>query len=124
MEWQAFNIKREGKKMSDNNDFSDLLYMEKPEQYETVQVDILSEFPEAEFEDASDFIHQYRLELTIPNLTDQSQFYKFAIQKGFAMCCFGFQMRVMNKPEKIKTWLVELGLLEKENVYDAKEVEK
>ena len=73
-----------------------------------VYQEIKKRWPNATFEDASDFIHTERFHLEIPD-AEEDDFYPFAIQYGFATCCLRFQIKLQggkkNDLDKIKDWI-------------------
>lgn len=70
---------------------------------------IKQRFPNAQMEDASDEIHESRIQVILPD-ADRDAFYKHAIREGYYEVCFGFQ--IMARDEKgyaqIKKWIEEL----------------
>jgi len=77
---------------------------------EEVKKIIKKAYPEAEFRDASDEIHTDRFEVSIR--MKELGFYKFALQKGFALCCFRFRFKLMDKDPDVLS-LVEIVIGEK-----------
>jgi hypothetical protein len=73
--------------------FSDLIYLENYADYQRCQAEILEAFPQAKFQDASDYIHEYRFEVTLP-VSDEEAFFKLAIRKGFARCSLKVGLRM------------------------------
>ncbi len=66
---------------------------------------IKKQYPHARIKDASDFIHTERFECEIDDV-DADEFYPFAIQEGFARCCFGFELLMGSlKFKELKTGL-------------------
>lgn len=71
---------------------------------------IRKRFPNARIEDASDFIHESRIEVELPD-EERAVFYKHAIREGFAEACLGFQLWMRGTKEEqdeIRKWLAEL----------------
>lgn len=71
-----------------------------------VEALIKKQYPQAQTKDASDWIHTERFEVVIDDI-EPKDFYTFAIKEGFALCCFGFQIRLLDKdtfPE-VKEWV-------------------
>lgn len=64
---------------------------------EVLQI-VKAEYPTAVFKDASDDVHSERFEVEFPEGTIIEDFWKFAIRKGFAYSCFGFQMNLRMEP--------------------------
>lgn len=52
---------------------------------------IKDKYPQARITDASDYIHTERFDLELEGVSDD-EFYPFAISKGFARCCLGFEL--------------------------------
>jgi hypothetical protein len=67
---------------------------------------IKDKWPQAEYTDASDYIHEERFEVTIPNVTDD-EFFPFAILEGFFRCCFSMELnlRMGERKEDIERWI-------------------
>lgn len=71
---------------------------------------IRERFPAAKIEDASDFIHESRIQVEIPD-EERAAFYKHAILDGYAEACLGFQIMLKGSKEdqdEIRGWLAEL----------------
>ncbi len=82
----------------------ELIYVSDQAEYDQAQSAIRGQFPSAVFGDASDFIHEYRFEVSIePCLRDT--FYVFAIQEGLALACLGFQMMIRTDMDRAKRLL-------------------
>ena len=54
---------------------------------------VKKKYPQAVIKDASDFVHRERFECEISDVTEDD-FYPFAISKGFARCCLGFELHI------------------------------
>lgn len=71
---------------------------------------IRARFPEARIEDASDYIHESRIEVHLPD-EQRAAFYKHAIREGYSEVCLGFQIMMKGSKEEldeIRGWLAEL----------------
>lgn len=75
---------------------------------------IKAKYPEAKIKDASDYIHLERFECEVDGIGDD-EFYIFAIQSGFAECCFGFNLMMHDCPkgtnQKVWDWIAEAKAL-------------
>ena len=72
---------------------------------------IKDKWPEAKIVDASDAIHEERFEVEVDATEDE--FYPFAIQEGFALCCLGLQVMIMKGKEHkadIERWIGLAGI--------------
>lgn len=56
---------------------------------------LMESFPHAIVTDASDYIHEERVEVTLP-ITDRSNYLKDAIRGGYAECSLTVQMLILN----------------------------
>ncbi len=67
---------------------------------------IVKKFPDMIITDASDYVHEDRFEVKSDTVTED-EFYPFAIDEGFALCCFGFQLMTMQKEhhDKLDRWV-------------------
>lgn len=78
--------------------------------YDNAAVPIIRErFPHVRVEDASDMIHEGRVEVHLPD-ADRDAFYKHAIREGYCSVCLGFGLK-MRDPEglkEIQRWLDEV----------------
>lgn len=54
---------------------------------------IKARWAQAKFTDASDFIHEGRFEVTIPDC-DEDEFYAVMILEGWSGCCLGWELRM------------------------------
>ncbi len=59
---------------------------------------IKERWPEAEFRDASDDIHNGRFEVFLKGVSEKD-FYVFALSKGFILDCLGFLFKIQDNPE-------------------------
>jgi len=82
--------------------FHELIYCES-----SIQDVIKKEFPEAVFTDASDIVHTERFSVDIESESEniERDFYIFAIKKGFAKCCFCFELLLRQNPSEISKWI-------------------
>ncbi len=71
---------------------------------------ILERFPNAKIEDASDFIHEDRVEVTVLD-SDRDEFCKLSMREGFYEVCLGFQL-LMRSGEKADKEYIERLLAE------------
>ena len=62
---------------------------------EEVEGILKKKYPNCKITDASDFIHTERFEFEAEGITEED-FYPFAIRKGFARNCFGFEVRLQS----------------------------
>lgn len=88
----------------------DLIYLGDDEDRAPLVHEIMAEYPNAKIEDASDFIHRNRFSLEIPEV-DERQFFRFAVKKGFALCCLNIGIAIRTPESWVKE---ELELLKKE----------
>lgn len=67
---------------------------------------ILQTWPQATYTDASDFIHEHRIEVMIPNCT-KDEFYPHMLLEGWATVCLGFELSRMmpEHQEDVKRWV-------------------
>jgi hypothetical protein len=65
---------------------------------------IKKKYPQAKFKDASDFIHEDRFSVIIPDI-EEDEFYPFAIKEGFADLCLRLMILLYKDPDKVKGWL-------------------
>ena len=72
---------------------------------------IQKQFPHVKVEDASDSIHEGRVQIELPD-EDRDAFYKHAIVEGYCEVCFGFKLMTMSGDSKdgeyIRRLLAEL----------------
>lgn len=70
---------------------------------------IRERFPHVKIEDASDYIHEGRIQVELPD-ADRDAFYKHAIVEGYCEVCLGFKMMMYDKAgrEQIEKWCDEL----------------
>jgi hypothetical protein len=62
--------------------------------YDSAAEPIIRErFPYAQIEDASDYIHENRIQVSLPD-ADRDAFYKHAIREGYCDVCLGFQVMI------------------------------
>ena len=82
------------------NLISDLLYCGDSETYREVQADILQIYPNATFEDASDFVHQWRFNVVLEDTFDGY------LYNALALGCFNISLAIqlerMDKPAHLK----------------------
>jgi hypothetical protein len=76
-----------------------------------VEALIKEHWPNAKITDASDEIHRERFELSLDATEDD--FYRFAIEKGFALECLCFQLMLRDPchregKDKIRKWIKEV----------------
>lgn len=67
---------------------------------------IVERWPNAVITDASDFIHEGRFEVEIPDLS-KDEFYGHAIVEGWARACFGFELcvRMPERHDDVRRWI-------------------
>lgn len=67
---------------------------------------IQERWPQAVWEDASDFIHEDRFSVTIPGITP-ADFYPPIMVEGWAEACFGFELsiRLPERHDEVLSWL-------------------
>lgn len=70
---------------------------------------IVEKFPHARIEDASDFIHEDRIQVTLPD-EDREAYFKHAIRDGYCEVSLGFQslLRDENGIKEVQKWLADL----------------
>jgi len=81
---------------------------------EDIEALVKERFPEATFTDESDCVHEFRFGCTIPGITEDD-FYPFALVKGFAGDCLGFELMLYGhtyacSPKELE---IRRGLFEK-----------
>jgi len=54
---------------------------------------ILKKYPHAQIEDASDYVHEERFQVTIQNVT-QKDFWVFSIVEGFSDVCLDWKLKM------------------------------
>jgi len=59
---------------------------------------IKKKYPKLAVEDARDGFHPDRVLIKVPGVTNE-EFYKFALEKGFAGVLLGFEFQLRNDPE-------------------------
>lgn len=78
---------------------------------EAVKPLILKRFPGAQFQDASDEIHEGRFEVTLPD-SEKDAFYKASLKEGWSEVSLRFQLMLKGgREEDVKTinrWMDEL----------------
>jgi hypothetical protein len=67
---------------------TDLIYIDR-EHHAEVQEMIRAGFPAATFEDASDFIHEGRFQVTLEGVKDRGEYYRHLIRIGVAGSSLG-----------------------------------
>lgn len=80
--------------------------------YDSSAVTFIQErFPHVKVTDASDEIHEGRVEIELPD-SDKDDFYKDSIRKGYHQVSFHFQLMLRGSREEdinqIKKWLKEI----------------
>jgi len=78
--------------------------------YDSTAVPAIREkFPHVVVEDASDPVHENRVQITLPD-TDKHTFYKDAIVHGYSDVCLRFQMMLLTAEGRgqIHDWLAEV----------------
>jgi len=66
--------------------------------------DIISLLPDSSVvKDASDFIHTHRFEIEVD--MEEDEFYPYAIKAGFALCLFGFNAAIYDRPDVVGKWI-------------------
>lgn len=68
---------------------------------------IKERWPQAQFTDASDCVHEGRFEVTIPGV-DEDEFFPVMILEGWSECCLGFLLRLYLPSEHgdtIRRWI-------------------
>lgn len=70
---------------------------------------IMEKFPHAKIDDASDFIHEDRIQVTLPD-EDREAYFKHSIRDGYCEVSLGFQslLRDENGIKEIQKWLADL----------------
>jgi hypothetical protein len=89
----------------------ELIYLERDESQESIKTTIRGEFPQAEFEDASDEVHPNRISVEIPGDGEaiDRQFFRLAVREGFALGCFSIRLHLeMGAPVWLKEELAAL----------------
>lgn len=90
----------------------DLIYCEDRAEYIENKAILIETFPDATFEDASDFVHQYRFAIK-RDVSIDDQYYAGLIRAGIT-ASLGLQLTLMEKPGTI-TRVLELLEQEKTN---------
>lgn len=78
--------------------------------YDNATVPVIrNKFPHVKVEDASDFSHPDRVEITLPD-ADRDEFYKLAIKDGYSDVSITFQILLLQKDgrKEISRWLKEM----------------
>lgn len=83
----------------------DLIYTDTHETYKEIR-DIIKNEYDAKIKDASDAIHTNRFSVEFD--IEKQDWYKFILQKGFALCSLNFQMAMHQDPENIKALIEEM----------------
>lgn len=78
----------------------DLLYCGEKAIYEEVQADILNKYPEAKFEDGSDYIHPYRFSVDVE--ADKDEFLIYLLVIGCFNISFHLQLMSMENPAECR----------------------
>jgi hypothetical protein len=88
----------------------ELIYADDSKDYEEIKATLFKEYPDAEINDASDYIHPNRFEFicSVANGT----FYRFAIREGFALGCLGVGLLEYRKPKLLLKWLEQVRELQ------------
>jgi hypothetical protein len=87
--------------------FIDLLYAEdEPDTYEAL---VREGFPDAVIERDYDEIHQYRLNIELPD-EKRDEFYVFALKQKFARLLLGFELALQMKPDEVRRWMMQAGI--------------
>ena len=61
---------------------------------------IKKQYPNCKIEDASDYIHEQRFQVTVKDTQDN--FWLFALKKGFATLCLGFSIEMYEDMPRIQ----------------------
>jgi len=97
----------------------DLIYLDDDSQYRKAQEKLKAVFPDAKFEDASDFIHHTRFSISI-NVPDD-EYHIEILDLGLSLCSLNFQLLMQENTPKAKR-LVDLWKetrVEKESLSNA-----
>ena len=88
--------------------FHELIY----DNSEWIKDSIKKEFSDAKFTDATDDFHPSRMTVDIEGIRCelQDKFYPLAIQKGFAVACFGFELIMHSDIKRCKKWARLAGI--------------
>jgi len=79
--------------------------------YDDSAIQIIKEaYPDLVVEDARDFIHTNHVAIRVPNVTNE-EFYKFAVEEGFAEVLLGFHIQIMRDKNFRSTMLEYLHSL-------------
>jgi hypothetical protein len=70
-------------------------------------VEIRKQFPHVKIEDASDFIHEGRIQVELPD-ADRDAFYKHSMREGYCEVCLGFKLMMMSGEAKDKEYIHRL----------------
>jgi hypothetical protein len=73
----------------------------------TAATEIRKEFPDVKIEDASDFIHEGRIQVELPD-EKRDAFYKHAMKEGYYEVCLGFKLMMMSGEAKDKEYIHRL----------------
>lgn len=85
----------------------ELIYVNDSSEYAELQKEIKLEFGDViRFEDASDDIHEHRF--AVIGKVARPYFYRFAMRRGFALCCLGFNLFALDNTERVKKWVSKL----------------
>ena len=70
---------------------------------------IREKFPHVKIEDASDFIHEDRIQVELPD-TDREAYFKHGIRDGYSEVSLGFQLLLREEEgqKEIKRWIADL----------------
>jgi len=69
----------------------DLIYLNDRFQYDTIKECLKKEFPNAQIEDASDDVHEYRFSITMPD-EKRDEYNKFVLKTGLVIFSFAYQV--------------------------------
>lgn len=78
----------------------DLIYMENMADYESARADLQKAFPNAKFNDASDFIHRARFSINVD--VPEDDYYLEIIDSGLAFCSLNFQILMKENTAKAR----------------------
>jgi len=82
----------------------DLLYLGTLENVERAEKSILEKYPNAKLERDYDFVHEYRLEVEIPEC-DPDEWAIWALAEGLGAPSFFIQCELIRNPQKVRDWL-------------------
>lgn len=93
----------------------DLLYCDDRADYEAAQQTIRTHYPDAKFEDGSDFIHHDRFQVEVP--VGREEWWEFVLCNDLAHASFHLQMAVMTGTEGLREVLDRVKANRKEDTH-------